>query len=74
MLDIDAKLIRGQHFYSTTSTNTTQYICIGVGQNPASGVDYIVGMEFDSTNNRTLIHTHLLKNVTFKGNLLSTAT
>lgn len=70
MLSIADQLIRGQHFYSSSNTNNTEYTCIGFGQNPASGVDYVIGMDFDSTNNRTIISTHLLKNVTFKGNLL----
>lgn len=71
MLNIDTKsvLVIGAGFYKTDPHMT--YICIGYGQDPTSGANYIVGKEFDSTNNRTTIKTFLFREVTFVGQLLT---
>ena len=72
MLLITEKII-GAEFESTDIKNpatlNNTYTCIGYGQNPDAGANYIVGSLYDSVNNRTLISTHLIATVRFKGKI-----
>ncbi len=68
MLTINNKSVEGQTFTTTNLTDsTTEWICLGYGQDPKSGVNYVVGTTFDSVNNRSRIVTFLLKDVSFRG-------
>ena len=75
MLHIDLKIIEKKY----SSRNSVKgnisdpypYTCIGYGQAPDTGVNYIVGTFYDPQQNKTSIFTHLLKDVDFEGDLLA---
>ena len=67
MINIDLKYIVGKKF--TTQISTTEFTCIGVGTPPDSGFPYVVGLDFNSVNNRTKITTFKFKDVDFKGDI-----
>lgn len=69
MLNVDITALKGQKFFKN-GDQSTEYTCIGVGQNPQSGALYVVGLIFDSANNRTEIKTELFKDVRFMGKLI----
>jgi hypothetical protein len=66
MLNIRIETLEGKPYISTLDQTSTEWICIGYGQDPKSGVNYVVGTQWDQVNNRSHIATHLLKDVTFK--------
>lgn len=68
MLYIDQTKLVGKEFVSTTDPSNTKYDCIGYGQSPETGANYLVGARFDSANNRTEIFTILLKDIKILGN------
>jgi len=72
MLNIDLTVLKGKTFICTNTKNdpNTEYTCIGVGQNPETGVNYVVGVVFDAPNNRSEIKTELIKDVKFIGNIV----
>lgn len=51
--------------YAVTSNPSETFTCIGYGQHPTTGVNYVVGVKYDSVNNRNSYPTHLLKDVVF---------
>lgn len=68
MLSINIKSVEGQLFTTPNLPDTTtEWTCLGYGQDPKSGVNYVVGTTFDSVNNRSRIATFLIKDVSFKG-------
>jgi hypothetical protein len=67
MLNITIKTVENQLFTSTMDPGSSQWTCIGYGQDPKSGVNYVVGTTFDSVNNRSRMATFLIKDVTFIG-------
>jgi len=67
MLYINTKSIEGQTFYK--SDPNVSYTCIGYGQSPETGSNYVVGTSWDQASNRTTISTFLLKDITFIGQL-----
>lgn len=69
MININLKYIEGQKYFSTGADSATEYTCVGFGQSPSDGANYIVGASWDQASNRTLICTHLFKNVRFLGKL-----
>jgi len=70
MLHINIKAIEGTLFLTPKLPDpTTEWTTLGFGQDPKSGVCYIVGAAFDSVNNRSRIATFLVKDVEFKGQL-----
>jgi hypothetical protein len=69
MLSINTEAIVGQPFRSTGVDTTTEYTCIGYGQDPRSAANYVVGMWWDQPSNRTHVSTFLLKEVRFVGKL-----
>jgi len=74
MLQIKNEIIDGASFDINGPNGSITYTCIGHGQNPASGADYIVGATYDHVNNRTNVKTFLLREVTFKGDLFKIPT
>jgi hypothetical protein len=70
MFHIPIELIENQLFQTPSSPGPiVDYTCVGYGQNPDKGTPWVVGMQFDSANNRTVLSTHLLKDVKFIGKL-----
>lgn len=67
MLNISLKTMERQLFTAASDPGNLEWTCVGYGQDPKSGVNYIVGTTFDSTNNRSRLNTFLIKDVTFKG-------
>jgi hypothetical protein len=69
MLHINLAALEGQSFVGTGVDTTTEYVCIGYGQSPSDGANYIVGQTWDQASNRTIIQTFLFKNLRFIGKL-----
>ncbi len=70
MLNINIKSVEGVIFTTPHLPDpTTEWTTLGYGQDPKSGVNYVVGTTFDSVNNRSRIATFLIKDVEFKGQL-----
>ena len=70
MLHINLTALQDKIFVGTGVDTTTQWTCIGYGQDPTSAANYVVGMSWDQASNRTIIKTFLLKEVRFHGNLI----
>jgi hypothetical protein len=68
MLHIELDKIKGATFNSPHDPKIV-YTTVGYGQNPESGADYVVGVEWDQASNRTSIRTFLFKDVKFNGNV-----
>ena len=66
MLHLADKNIIGTPFEDTSGK---VYTCLGYGVSPGTSAVFFVGMEFDTPNNRTLISTHLAKNIKFIGKI-----
>lgn len=64
MINIDTTTLINATYAITNNPNDF-FTCIGYGQHPTTGVNYIVGLKFDSVNNRNSYPTHLLKDVVF---------
>ena len=47
------------------------YICLGYGVSPGTSAVFFVGMEFDALSNRTIISTHLAREVKFLGKMIT---
>jgi hypothetical protein len=71
MLYLDEIIFKSATFTTKQSPGDT-YFFTGYGQDPTTGVNYIGGMKYDSVNNRTIVSTHLLKDILFVGNLIPT--
>ena len=66
MLHINFDSIKDKSFtVSAALADNNIYKCIGYGQNPSSGADYIVGTVSDAATGNSTIKTFLLKQVTF---------
>ena len=72
MLNISSDII-GKEF-RTQLNPPKQVTCIGYGQNPDNGKNYIVGACFDNANNRTYIATYLFDDIIFMGNITTPST
>jgi len=71
MLNITIKTVEGGIFTTPgLSDTTTEWTCIGYGQDPKSGVNYVVGTTWSQINNHSRLATFLIKDVVFKGQIL----
>ena len=68
MLSINQIVLDGAQFPSPNDSSII-YTSIGFGQDPTSGANYIVGVEWDAVSNKTSIRTFLLKDVKFVGKI-----
>jgi hypothetical protein len=64
MLSINETAIVGATF-QVLDPNIT-YTCIGYGQDPTTGANYVVGVQYDSVNNRSIVRTFLFKDANLK--------
>jgi len=69
MLNINTKAVEGKTFYKNNDQSLTEHTCIGVGQAPDTGANYVVGVAWDQANNRSKVDTFLLKDITWVGQL-----
>lgn len=65
MLTVNLDSVYGKVFFKKGDDNT-EYVCIGIGQNP-NGTVFVVGTVHDSVSNRTEIKTELIRDAVFKG-------
>jgi len=61
MLNINETYLNGATYFVHDPNHT--YICIGYGQNPEDGTNYVIGMDTDAK--QTVIRSHLLRDVVF---------
>jgi hypothetical protein len=67
MLQIEFEKLKGKTF---TDNLGNKFICIGYGQAPDTGANYVVGAIYDQQRNDTMLKSALIKDVKFEGNLL----
>jgi hypothetical protein len=68
MININTTSLYGKQFTSGT-LDATRYTCIGMAQNETF---LIVGVYFDSINNRSQVKTFKIQDVTFVGDIRPT--
>lgn len=64
MLNINTETLFGKSF--STHTDPSEYSCIGMAQNETF---LVVGVAFDSVNNRSTIRTFKIQDVIFKADV-----
>jgi len=74
MLQVDLKYFIGKQYYKSDPNLT--YVCVGVGQSPDTGANYVVGALVENSANpqsasptQSSVRTDLLKDVTFIGDI-----
>ena len=65
MINIDITSLIGKKFYRTTDPNI-DYVCLGAAQNDTF---LVVGVDFDTTNNRSTLKTFKFQEVIFKNDI-----
>lgn len=66
MLHIDMEKLKGKTY---TNKDNVTFICVGYGQNPSTGANYVVGANYDATTQKSIVATDLFRDVKFDGEI-----